>query len=162
MLILAKTQRKGVAKMRAMTGLNPTSTDSNSRTHSMIMHTSSEPHTNMTKEDKMQANRTRNKPVQVYFTKSEIKHIRVKMERALTKNMSAYVRKMAIDGLILNMNFDSLDRLFSDVGKASRLINKIVKRVNSDGRYYAEDIAEIQKKQLEILQAVKTISDKIV
>ncbi|MCL2109088.1 MAG: plasmid mobilization relaxosome protein MobC [Oscillospiraceae bacterium] len=99
----------------------------------------------------MQANRTRNKPIQVYFTESEIQHIRVKMERALTKNMSAYVRKMATDGLILNLNFDSLDRLFSDVGKASRLINQIVKRVNSTGRFYAEDIVEIQEKQPEIL-----------
>ena len=106
----------------------------------------------------------RERPVQIILrvTEREKAFIHQKMAAAKTKNMSAYLRKMAIDGLILNMDFSDIRRLCNDVGKASGLINQIVKRVNSDGRYYADDIAEIKQKQEEILRKVHIIGEKII
>lgn len=106
-------------------------------------------------------NRERPILVRFFVTEREKEIIRKRMALAKTKNMSAFLRKMAIDGMILNMDFSEIRRLCSHVGKVSGIINQIVKRVNSTERYYADDIEEIKRKQVEILNAVNQIGEKI-
>ena len=48
------------------------------------------------------AERKRNKEIHFYVTEEERKLIRRKMIESKTKNMGAYLRKMAIDGYIVN------------------------------------------------------------
>ena len=48
------------------------------------------------------AERKRNKEIHFYVTDEERKLIRRKMIESKTKNMGAYLRKMAIDGYIVN------------------------------------------------------------
>ena len=48
------------------------------------------------------AERKRNKEIHFYVTEKERKLIRRKMIESKTKNMGAYLRKMAIDGYIVN------------------------------------------------------------
>ena len=47
------------------------------------------------------AERKRNKEIHFYVTEEERKLIRRKMIESKTKNMGAYLRKMAIDGYIV-------------------------------------------------------------
>ena len=48
------------------------------------------------------ANRTRDIPIQFFVTAEEKKMIRKKILLSKTANMGAYLRKMAIDGIIVN------------------------------------------------------------
>ena len=48
------------------------------------------------------AERKRSKEIHFYVTEEERKLIRRKMIESKTKNMGAYLRKMAIDGYIVN------------------------------------------------------------
>ena len=48
------------------------------------------------------AERKRNKEIHFYVTEEERKLIRRKMIESTTKNLGAYLRKMAIDGYIVN------------------------------------------------------------
>ena len=48
------------------------------------------------------AERKRNKEIHFYVTEEERKLIRRKMIESKNKNMGAYLRKMAIDGYIVN------------------------------------------------------------
>jgi hypothetical protein len=65
-------------------------------------------------------------------------------------NKSAFIRKMAIDGHVIN--FDSTT--INEIGRLLRItannINQLAKRVNSGGNIYRNDIAEVNSQLTEI------------
>ena len=58
------------------------------------------------------ANRTRGIPIQFFVTAEEKKMIRKKILLSKTANMGAYLRKMAIDGIIVNTDTTYLRNIF--------------------------------------------------
>ena len=60
------------------------------------------------------ANRTRDIPIQFFVTAEEKKMIRKKILLSKTANMGAYLRKMAIDGIIVNTDTTYLRNIFLD------------------------------------------------
>ncbi len=61
------------------------------------------------------------------------------------KNMSAYLRKMAIDGYVGKLDLPELRELTLRMKSISNSENQIAKRVNSTGSIYEADIEEIKK-----------------
>lgn len=103
------------------------------------------------------------RPIQIKFRVSERERdfIYKKMAIAKTKNKAAYLRKMAIDGYILNVDFSDLKELFADIGSISRNVNQIAKRINSTGNVYADDISELKERQEDVWQLLKSIQSKL-
>jgi hypothetical protein len=103
------------------------------------------------------------RPIQMIFRVSERerKFIYKKMKIAKTKNKTAYLRKMAVDGYILNVDFSEFREMFANIGSISRNVNVIVKRINSTDRVYSEDIAEIKSKVEEIWDLLKIMLSKL-
>ena len=58
------------------------------------------------------AKRTRDIPIQFFVTAEEKKMIRKKILLSKTANMGAYLRKMAIDGIIVNTDTTYLRNIF--------------------------------------------------
>ena len=77
------------------------------------------------------ANRTR--PIRIEFRVSENEHriIKSKMAQLGTKNMGAYLRKMAIDGYIIKVDYTQQKKLAAAVSRAASNINQICRRINS-------------------------------
>ena len=63
------------------------------------------------------AERKRNKEIHFYVTEEERKLIRRKMIESKTKNMGAYLRKMAIDGYIVNTDTTPLKKQYEEMHK---------------------------------------------
>lgn len=84
-----------------------------------------------------------------------------KMREASISNLSAYLRKMAIDGYIIKAELPDLDDIRSHIKKTSVNINQIAKRVNATGNIYAEDMFEIKKSQSEIYEQFDKILIKL-
>ena len=103
------------------------------------------------------------RPIQMIFRVSERERdfIRKKMAIAKTKNQAAYLRKVAMDGYILNVDFSEFRELFANIGRISGSINQIAKRVNSTHHVYAEDIAELKKRQEEIWRSLKFMQSRL-
>ena len=101
------------------------------------------------------ANRTR--PIRIEFCVSENEHriIKSKMAQLGTKNMGAYLRKMAIDGYIIKVDYTEQKKLAAAVSRAATNINHICRRINQTGRFYADDVAELKARQAEIWQLLK-------
>ena len=59
------------------------------------------------------AKRKRDVPVLFYVSKDEMALIQQKMQSFGTSNMSAYLRKMAIDGYVLKLDLPELKELVS-------------------------------------------------
>ncbi len=105
----------------------------------------------------------REREVQLAFrvNEEERKLIEDKMRLFGTVNMSAYLRKIAIDGYIVKLDFPQINEMMSLLRRTSASLNQIAKRLNSTGRAYAEDISEIRQRQDEIYDMVKKMLNKI-
>lgn len=91
----------------------------------------------------------------------ELKLIKYKMELFGVQNMSAYLRKMAIDGYVINIDIPEISELISLLRRASNNINQIAKKVNSTNRIYENEIKEIQNFQEEIWNKTDLILKKL-
>ena len=88
----------------------------------------------------------REREVQLKFrvTPEERQIIEQKMALLGTANMAAYLRKMAIDGYIVNLDLPELRELISLLRRSSNNLNQLTKRVHETGRFYAEDLEDLR------------------
>ena len=86
------------------------------------------------------AKRKRNMQILFCVSPEEKKLIRRKMIESKTKNMGAYLRKMAIDGYIVNTDTTPLKKQYEEMHKIGVNINQIAKKVNSTGDLYPEEM----------------------
>ena len=100
----------------------------------------------------------RMRPIRIEFCVSENEHrlIKAKMDQLGTKNMGAYLRKMAIDGYIIKVDYTQQKKLAAAVSRVASNINHICKRINSTGHFYEDDVAELKERQKEIWQLLKS------
>ena len=94
---------------------------------------------------------TTEKKTAIYFklTEQERRLIEQKMALVGVHNMSAYIRKMCIDGYTVNLQIPELKECSRYLQSASNNVNQIAKRLNAGGRYYAGELAEVEKCLLE-------------
>ena len=105
----------------------------------------------------------RNRNVQIIFwvSENEKSMIEEKMAQADMTNLSAYLRRIAIDGMIIRLELPELKEMVSLLRYASNNINQIAKRLNESGRAYDTDLAEILEKQKQLWQLANDILMKL-
>lgn len=103
------------------------------------------------------ANRKRNIQMKFDVTEEERELIRQKMAQIPTQRIGAYLRKMAIDGLIIYTDTTNIKEMNKELHSIGVNINQIAKRVNETGSIYEEDIKEIQERLNKIWQLQRTI-----
>ena len=101
------------------------------------------------------ANRTRPNQILFFVSDDEKKIIKAKMAQLGTNNMGAYLRKMAIDGYIIKVDYTEQKKLAAAVSRVATNINQICRRINSTGRCYEDDVAELKVRQAEIWELLK-------
>ena len=89
-------------------------------------------------------NRKRNVQIKFRVTEEERTLIEEKMKMVPTSNMEAYLRKMAIDGYIIQIDQSDIKKMTAELQKIGVNINQIAKRANVTGNVYQEDIEEIK------------------
>lgn len=99
----------------------------------------------------------RTRPIRIEFCVSKHEHqlIKSKMAQLGTRNRGAYLRKMAIDGYIIKVDYTEQKKLAAAVSHAAANINHICRRINSTGHFYDDDIAELKARQAEIWELLK-------
>jgi len=104
----------------------------------------------------------RKRTVQLHFmvTEHERELIRQKMEQLGTNNLGVYLRKMAIDGYIIKVDYTQQKKLAAAVSRVASNINQICRLINSTGSLYAEDVAELKERQAEIWSLLKETQRK--
>ena len=104
---------------------------------------------------------TRNTFLLVRINDEERAQIQTRMALAGTKNMSAFIRKMALDGRIILLDMDEIKTLVSLLRRTSANINQIAKRVNTTSRVYENDLSEIQNRLGEVWVALDGVLRKL-
>ena len=90
------------------------------------------------------AERKRAIQLKFYVTEQERILIEEKMKLLQTDNLGAYLRKMAIDGYIIQLDYSAIKDQTAEIQKVGVNVNQIAKRVNSTGNAYQEDLEEIK------------------
>ena len=101
--------------------------------------------------------RRRTIPLMFYVTPEERDQIEAKMAQLGTNNMSAYLRKIAIDGYVVQLDLPELREMVSLLRRSSNNLNQLARRANETGRIYPEDLADIRQDQAQLWESTKEI-----
>lgn len=96
------------------------------------------------------SNRKRTVQIKFRVTEEERALIEEKMKLIPTRNMAAYLRKMAIDGYVIHVDHRDIKAMTAEIQKIGVNINQIARRANTTGNVYQEDIEEIKEVLSEI------------
>ena len=106
---------------------------------------------------------TKEKTSGIYFkvTNEERALIEQKMALAGVRNMSGYIRKMCIDGYIVQLQIKELDECAKLLRYTSNNVNQIARRVNSGGGVYPDEVDEITAKLTEASELFGNILEQL-
>jgi hypothetical protein len=105
--------------------------------------------------------RKRNIEIIFWVSEHERDMIQRKMAQLGTENMSAYLRKIAIDGYVVRLELPELREMVSLLRRSSNNLNQIAKRVNETGRFYAADMDDMLQRQEQLWQAANDILSRL-
>ena len=103
------------------------------------------------------AKRKRDVPVLFWVSAEELELIHQKMQQYGTENLSAYLRKMALDGYVVKLDLPELKELVTLMRRSSNNLNQLARKVHETGRVYDADLEDISQRQEQLWEGVKEI-----
>ena len=85
------------------------------------------------------------KGIYVKFKPEEVEMIHERMKEDGVQNMSAFIRKMALNGYLINLRWPDLSKVLSLHARISNNLNQYAKKANKTGNIYREDITELKE-----------------
>lgn len=95
------------------------------------------------------------------ITKTEKNRIYEKMYGIGIRSMSAYIRKMALDGYCLNLDLPQLRRMSYLLQNCSNNLNQVAKRANECGKVYAADMEDLRQRLDELIEIGRQILSRL-
>jgi len=89
--------------------------------------------------------RVRNTPLHVWLSPDERAKIQELMADAGIRNLSAYVRKMALNGYVLHVDLEPVKELVSLQRRCANNLNQAAIHANSYGGLYPDELKRLQK-----------------
>ena len=96
-----------------------------------------------------------------FATPEEAKLIRDREKEIGILNESAYLRKMAIDGYLIQMDLSDVKEAVRLLGITSSNMNQYAKKANETGSIYKEDIEDIKAHRDEVWRVMKSILQRL-
>lgn len=93
--------------------------------------------------------------VDVRLKPEDKKKILRRMDEAGIVSMSAFIRKMALEGYIIKLDLSEMNEFVRLLRINSNNLNQYAKKANETGNIYLADIKELQKQQDELWNAMK-------
>ena len=102
-----------------------------------------------------------NRDIHMRLKQSDIDKIRRRMDEAGIRNMSAYMRKMAIDGYVVNLDLSDVKELVRLLRYCSNNINQYAKKANESGKVYRADVEDIKRRQERLWDMANGIMERL-
>ena len=93
----------------------------------------------------------------ILVSEQEAALIKERMEQIGTDNLSAYLRKMAIDGYIVKLDLSDVRELSKLLRICSNNLNQYARRANETGSVYAADVDDLNARLDGLWAAVNKI-----
>lgn len=87
-----------------------------------------------------------NRSIQLHFfvTEPEVELIKERMAQTGVTNLSAYLRKMAVDGYIIHLDMGDIQEMVRLLRICSNNLNQYTRRANETGSVYAADMEDLR------------------
>lgn len=106
-------------------------------------------------------NRVRKVQLNFRVTDREKELIEGRMQELGTTNREAFLRKIAIDGMIVKLEVPELKEILSLMRYSSNNINQIAHRLNESGRIYEVDVAQVQAQHEQLWNMLNSLLEKL-
>lgn len=106
-------------------------------------------------------NRVRKIQLNFRVTEQERHLIEERMQEFGTTNREAYLRKIAIDGMIVKLEVQELKEIVSLMRRTSNNVNQIARRLNETGRIYEADITDVHNRQEQLWDMLNSLITKL-
>ena len=105
----------------------------------------------------------RKRPIHLHVmvSEEELALIRVRMADAGIQNMGAYIRKMALNGYVLNIDLAPVRELVSLQRRCSNNLNQIAIQANTYGGLYPDEIKTLQKDYADLWGPLRELLKKL-
>ena len=90
------------------------------------------------------ANEKRSTQLHILVSEKEISLIKERMNLIGVSNLSAYLRKVAIDGFIINLDLAEVRELIRLLRICSNNLNQYTRKANENGSVYAADMEDLR------------------
>ena len=107
------------------------------------------------------AKRSRDKMITFWVTEDELAKINANMEKLGTSNLSAYLRKMAITGLIVRLDIPELKQIVSLMRRTSANINQMAKHINQGDTVAVQQVDGLHEQQEEIWAGIRGVLQQL-
>ena len=101
-----------------------------------------------------------NKQIHIKLSEEDLERIHERMKQIGVKNMSGYIRKMAIDGYYIHVEFKELLEVIKLMRIDSNNINQIAKAVNTYGLIDSKVLSDMKTEHEKVLKKVEKCFDK--
>lgn len=93
-----------------------------------------------------------NRNVQLHFfvTEPEAELIKERMAQTGVANLSAYLRKMAVDGYIIHLDMGDIQEMIRLLRICSNNLNQYTRRANETGSVYAADVEDLRARLVDL------------
>ena len=112
-------------------------------------------------EEKIIAAKEKQKGIYFKVSEEERNLIEQKMALAGVHNMSAFIRKMSIDGYVVNLEIPELAECVKLLRYTSNNVNQIARQMNVGGAVYPDEVHDICTKQDETNQLFGEILEQL-
>ena len=99
--------------------------------------------------------------IYVRVTEEEWKLIHERMQAAGMNNLSAYIRKMALNGYLIKLDLSDVKDVLRLLHRCSNNLNQYAKRANETGSIYEADIRDLQHSHQLLLTLMGDILDRL-
>ena len=106
------------------------------------------------------ANRTRTHRNEVYLDDKEQFILEAKFKESKMKSKSAFLRKLILFGFVYDVDYSYLRNYNTELGRISKSLNQIAKRINSTNNIYKEDMDEVKELMNEVWRTQKSMLSK--
>ena len=104
---------------------------------------------------------TRDISMHFWATQEEYDLIQKNMALSGSTNLSAFLRKMAIDGMVIRLDMPEIQEMLHLLSRANANINQIARHLHDTGRIYDTDLEEILGFQKETAARLNDILTKL-
>ena len=102
-------------------------------------------------------NRNRSRQVKFWVSKEEYQLLQKKMEAAGGVNQGAYIRKMILDGYIVNLDIPELKEIIRLLSITSNNVNQMARQLHSSNSIYPQELTEVETQLDQVYKQLRKV-----
>lgn len=102
-------------------------------------------------------NRNRSRQVKFWVSEEEYELLQKKMKAAGGVNQGAYIRKMILDGYIVNLDIPELKEIIRLLSITSNNVNQMARQLHSSNSIYPQELTEVETQLDQVYKLLRKV-----